>query len=310
MPEFSHVDLPPPNLGFEDSTLLEDFDEEPQGIHDIRPTIEVTRTFTLCWRDISLYCFLPEFLSREVMDVRWLTHIDLSHNCLTSLPSKIFKLPRLTSLNISHNQLTSLPSLEAWHPLSRLQVLKASHNQIVISNQSSSPHGRSNSSDGKEQFRDLWYLDLSNNMLTSFPTFIFFFRHVHYLDISHNTKVGVAKLSSIILAYYHNHYPFQITKLPTELGRLKNLVTLVLDGLNLFHPPHFVVEQGTSAILYYMRGNLEHCSPWSSMRVVVVGSKGAGKTSLVKKLKGESGSIVSSTKGLDVSRPARHSLCR
>lgn len=189
IPQFTHVDLPTPKLGFEDSTLLEDFEDEPQGIHDIRPSIEVMRTYSLCWRDISLYYFLPEFLSVEVMDVRWLTHIDLSHNCLVSLPAKIFKLPRLQSLNISHNQLTSLPSLEAWHQSSQLQVLNASHNQIVVSNQNPFSHGRPNSSGGKEQFHELWYLDLSNNLLTAFPMFVFCFRHVHYLDISHNTQV-------------------------------------------------------------------------------------------------------------------------
>ena len=183
MPQFTQVDLPTPNLGFEDSSLLEDFDEEPQGIHDVRPTIEVVRTYYLCWRDISLYYFLPEFISMEVMDVRWLTHIDLSHNCLVSLPTKIFKLPHLESLNISHNQLTSLPRLEAWHQASKLQVLNASHNQIVVSNQNTFTHG------GKEQFHDLWYLDLSDNMLTSFPMFVFCFHRILYLDISRNSQV-------------------------------------------------------------------------------------------------------------------------
>ena len=61
-----------------------------------------------------------------------------------------------------------------------------------------------------------------------------------------------------------------------------------------------MVEEGTAAILDYMRGKLEHNSPWGSMRVIVVGSQGSGKTSLVKKLRGE-GSSVASTKGLDVS---------
>ena len=94
----------------------------------------------------------------------------------------------------------------------------------------------------------------------------------------------------------------QITKLPTQLGRLKNLVTLVLDELSLFHPPSFVVEEGTAAILDFMRGKISHSSPWSSMRVVVVGSKGTGKTSLIKRVKGESTSLFTITKGLDVSQ--------
>ena len=193
MPQFNHVDLPPPNLGFEDSSLLEDFDEEPQGIHDVRPTIEVTRTYHLYWKDISLHCFLPEFISNERMDVRKLTHIDLSNNCLTSLPNKIFRLPLLESLDVSHNKLKSLPGLEVWHSASRLQVLKVSHNQITVSNQSSLPQGRLNSTETKEQFRDLWYLDFSHNDLTSFPTFVFNFRRIHYLNISHNSQVQLSR---------------------------------------------------------------------------------------------------------------------
>ena len=82
-------------------------------------------------------------------------------------------------------------------------------------------------------------------------------------------------------------------------------MTLVLDGLNLFHPPMFVIEEGTAAILEFMRGKINHNSPWSSMRIVVVGSKGTGKTSLVKRVKGESSSLSTATKGLDV-RPPLH----
>ena len=198
LPRFTYVDLPPPNFGLEDSTLLEDFDDEPQSLHDIRPTIEVMRSYHLCWADISLYCFLPDFLSHEVVDVRNLTHIDLSHNRLSSLPSKILKLPRLESLNVSHNQLTSLPALETWHPSSRLQVLLASHNQIAVSNQTHQVHGRGAESgnggggEGRERelFQDLWYIDLSHNQLTSFPMFVFNFRQLHHLDISHNDKVS------------------------------------------------------------------------------------------------------------------------
>ena len=190
MPQFTHVDLPPPNFGLEDSSLLEDFDEEPQSIHDIRPTIEVTRTYHLCWRDISLHRFLPQFLSQEAVDLRRLTHIDLSHNHLTSLPSRLLKLPRLESLNVSHNELTALPRLETWNPASKLQVLKASHNQISLYNQSPLPSDGPSSSAVQEPFHDFWYLDLSHNQLTSFPIFVFTFRQLHHLDISHNVQVS------------------------------------------------------------------------------------------------------------------------
>ena len=82
---------------------------------------------------------------------------------------------------------------------------------------------------------------------------------------------------------------------------IRDSATLVLKGLSLFHPPSFIVEQGTVAILDYLRDKLKQSSPWSSMRVVVVGSKGSGKTSLIKKVKGEHSTIFTITKGLDVS---------
>ena len=277
--------------------MLEDFDEEPVGVHDIRPTIEVTPTYHLCWKDISLHCFLSDFLSHEAIDVRRLTHIDLSHNSLTSLPTKIFRLPHLESLNVSHNKLKDLSCLEAWHPASKLQVLKASHNEITISSQCPLLRSDSNTTN---PFNEFWYLDLSHNELTAFPLFVFQLRQIHYVDISHNTQVCASPWISY-LDYYLTLTISQITKLPTQLGRLKKLATLVLQGLNLFHPPQFIVEQGTAAIIDHMRGKLKQSSPWSSMRVVVVGSRGSGKTSLIRRLKGETSSIFTVTRALDVS---------
>ena len=75
----------------------------------------------------------------------------------------------------------------------------ASHNQIAVSNQTHQVHGRGAESgnggggEGRERelFQDLWYIDLSHNQLTSFPLFVFNFRQLHHLDISHNDKVSI-----------------------------------------------------------------------------------------------------------------------
>ena len=63
-------------------------------------------------------------------------------------------------------------------------------------------------------------------------------------------------------------------------------------------PPSFVVREGCSAVLCYLRLKLSNKLSWSSLRVVVVGPHLSGKTTLVSKITG----ITSETKkALDVS---------
>ena len=173
-------------LGFEDSEL-DDFDEEPLAVHDTRPTIEVTPTHHLFWKDISLSVF-PSSLLPSSDDLR-LTHINLSHNTLTSVPVQLFQLPHLESLDVSHNQLTRLPRLELWNADSKLQVLFASHNAISCDTYSPllyRKHDRGKCS----PFNELWCLDLSWNKLLCFPQFVLHFPLKH-LNLSHNYKVHV-----------------------------------------------------------------------------------------------------------------------
>ena len=58
-----------------------------------------------------------------------LTHLELHHNALTSLPDELTQLVRLTHLDVSHNRLPSLP-----HGMRRLRLLRhldVSNNAIV-----------------------------------------------------------------------------------------------------------------------------------------------------------------------------------
>lgn len=162
--------------------LLDEGDENTLAIQDTRPTIEVARTFHLFWRDISLPVFLSSFLDQEAMETKHLTHVDLSHNNLSTIPWQLFQLPVLESLDVSHNRLTSLPGLEYWRPGSRLQYLKASHNQLT---EDTSPRGTQVDPIVSSA---LWYVDLSHNLFHSFPRFLLHFS-LHHLDISHNPQV-------------------------------------------------------------------------------------------------------------------------
>ena len=177
------------NLGFEDSEL-EDYDEEPLAVHDTRPVIEVTPTHHLFWKDISLSVF-PTSLLPSGDNLR-LTHINLSHNTLTSVPISLFQQPHLESLDISYNQLTRLPRLELWNPDCKLQVLFASHNAISCDPYSPllyRKHDRRKCS----PFNELWHVDLSCNKLQYFPQFVLHFPLKH-LDLSHNIKVRRSSL--------------------------------------------------------------------------------------------------------------------
>ena len=95
-------------------------------------------------------------------------------------------------------------------------------------------------------------------------------------------------------------YPqMQIQQLPVELCHIP-LSVLHLDGLSLTDPPSFVVSEGTQAILHYLKLRYSSSCPWNSLRVAVVGGKGAGKTSLINRLSNDSELTFAPTKGMQV----------
>lgn len=174
-------------LSWEDSSLMENDEETVLSIQDTRPTIQVARTFHLMWQDITLATFPATFLEEESMRTRYLTHVDLSYNKLSSLPTQLFQLPLLESLDISHNHLVALPCQDLWKHDSQMQVIKASYNHLrgggcVATRISQSGNGR-------VICHALWHIDLSHNLLTHFPPFLLHFSLKH-LDISHNPAVS------------------------------------------------------------------------------------------------------------------------
>jgi len=84
-----------------------------------------------------------------------LTHLDLSHNQLTSLPSEITKLANLVRLALSDNGLTDVPS--EITKLSKLTSLDLSNNQLT----SVPPE--------ITKLTNLTYLNLHNNQLPISP---------------------------------------------------------------------------------------------------------------------------------------------
>ena len=98
----------------------------------------------------------------------------------------------------------------------------------------------------------------------------------------------------------HHHRKLQIHQLPTELGLLTCLHSLLIDNLPLTDPPAPIPSLGTQTLLNYLHFKHMSSQPLNSMRVVVVGPEKAGKTSLINRLRGENVEEVLPTKGLEV----------
>ncbi|WP_100900079.1 leucine-rich repeat domain-containing protein [Nostoc flagelliforme] len=214
-------------------------------------------------------------LSPEICQLSNLTTIDLRNNQLSSLPPEICQLSDLTMLLLDNNQLSSLPP--EISQLSRLVTLLLNNNQL-----SSLPPEIS-------QLSNLTTLFLENNQLSSLPP-------------------EISQLSDLALLFLENN---QLSSLPPEIGQLCDLIELNLDKNPLTSPPPEIVEQGTQAILTYLRERLQDSQRQWISKLLIVGEGGVGKTSLLRALRGEKFDTQESTthgieiKWLDLSHPSK-----
>ncbi|XP_076760609.1 leucine-rich repeat-containing protein 59 [Xylocopa sonorina] len=101
--------------------------------------------------DLSL-CDLKEVPVREIATIKKATHLDLSNNLLTSLPSTFVDLKQIVKLDLSRNMLTEIPI--NFGELKQLKYLDLYANQI-----SRLPLSLS-------ELKNLRWLDLKENPLT------------------------------------------------------------------------------------------------------------------------------------------------
>jgi len=232
---------------------------------------------------------LLERINRAARDEE--TDLDLSGEGITELPAEIGQLTNLTTLDLRSNQLTELPA--EIGQLTNLTTLHLQHNQLALARVG--------------QLTKLTHLDLGNNRLTELrPEFGQLTELTElFLDGNQLTYlpawVGqMRQLNNLFLgtdAVGAN----PITMLPPELGRLESLKELKLERLELVDPPPEVVEQGTEAVLAYLREQLEDERPVWQSKLILVGQGGVGKTQLLKSLLGGEFETQSETTwGVDV----------
>ena len=173
---------------------------------------------------------------------------------------------KVTELSLNNNQLSSLPP--EISQLSNLTTLSLENNQL-----SSLPPEFS-------QLSNLTTLYLHNNQLSSLPPEFSQLSNLTTLSLSNN----------------------QLSSLPPEISQLSNLTTLYLhNNPQLTSPPPEIVEQGTQAILTYLRERLEGSQRQWVSKLLVVGEGGVGKTSLLRALRGEEfDTQESTTHGIEI----------
>ena len=279
------------------------------------------------WKELGLGGLDLTALPPEIGALSSLQRLNLSSNRLTALPPEIGRLISLQNLNLSNNQLTALPPeigalsnlqsldlsgnrLTALPPeigaLSSLQTLYLSENQLTALPPEIGG------------LTSLHELDLSRNRLTALPPEISALSSLQSLDLSHNQLTAlppeIGALSSLQSLYLSRNQLTalpseigqltslqslslsrnQITALPPEIGRLTSLQTLYLQGnpLTLALPRRLLGDEPSSEnaqdIFAFYRLIWQEGRSLNEARVLFVGPPGAGKTSLVYRLKDNS----------------------
>lgn len=217
--------------------------------------------------DVSKNCLTT--ISGHIEDLAQLKTLNLAGNCLKELPTEIFRLRDLTTLGLSSNHLDKIS--DDIRDLDQLTSLELSENrledlplaifdlQMLLTLTLSSNQLRRINEEVKH-LKALETLDLSGNRLEELPETICQLTTLTELDVSDN----------------------QINTLPLELLNLRNLVSFKVDQNPLSFPLLKVCQQGLPALLAYLheirKGNALH------QKVVLLGSSGAGKTSLANTL--------------------------
>lgn len=131
-------------------------------------------------------------------------------------------------------------------------------------------------------------LDLSGQNLEEIPKIVLSFKSLEKLNISNNK---ITSISSIIgkfkmleeLAFDHN----QIRQIPKELFHIGSLRKITGQDNPIFSPPVEILSRGKNAVIAYFESLDRGQITLNECKVIILGDGGAGKTSLLRRLKGE-----------------------
>ena len=246
-------------------------------------------------------------LPAAIASLTQLETLDLSNNQLTELPEAVGSLIQLKTFYLSDNQLTELP--EAITSLTRLQKLYLIGNQltklpetignfihleelVLISNELktlpdtlsklgsltrlylASLGSKANPENGNplvqlpeciRTLRSLRTLQVNDCQLDEIPTWINELSAINYLVLNFNNLID----------------------LPISLGSLLNLEDIDLGGNPLNSDLAAAYEQGTEAVMQYLRARGEGEVTLNEAKLILVGEGEVGKSCLLGALRGD-----------------------
>jgi internalin A len=201
-------------------------------------------------------------LPESIGQLHQLWELYLNNNRLCALPSSIGQLGQLQELRLFNNQLSALP--ESIGQLGQLGQLHFDNNQLSALPESIG------------QLRWLRELSLNNNQLSALPESIGQLRWLRELSLNNN----------------------QLSALQEALLKLDNLEGLFLHGNEALGLPPEILgptwadvtnKQAKAArprdILDYYFATCKAAHPLNEMKLLLVGRGGAGKTSIVRRLR-------------------------
>lgn len=226
-------------------------------------------------------------LPGEIGLLTLLNYLYLSNNNLGKFPPFLAVLRQLTHLGLNSNGLTEFPvEVTELHSLENLPI-----------------GGNTISSLPKEiaKLRNLKNLYLWDNPLNIFPLPVLNLPKLEFLNLSNigltEVPAEIGKLTNLETLYLDKN---SLTHLPKSLSALEKLEELDLEGNPLISPPPEIVEQGTAAVLTYLRERAEQSSRQWVSKLLVVGQGGVGKSSLLRALRGEPFMELETTHGIEL----------
>ncbi|XP_078697542.1 uncharacterized protein LOC144925429 [Branchiostoma floridae x Branchiostoma belcheri] len=240
--------------------------------------LEVWTLTQLEWLDLSSNPL--QTLPAEIGQLTNIKHLHLSNCELRTLPPDVWRLTQLEWLNLSSNPLQTLPAkIGQLTNIEHLDLSKCELRTLP------SEVGR---------LTQLEMLDLRSNPLQTLPAEIGQLTDIEHLDLSEcelrTLPPEVGRLTHLEWLLLDDN---SLEALPVEIAQLTNVSDLDVSGNPLIKPPAEVCSHGINAIRKYF-DELEHSEEEVSARlkVVVLGEKMAGKTSLVQTLSRSQSSLT------------------
>ncbi len=229
-------------------------------------------------------CGLTE-LPKELLELKNLTVLDLYHNELTDV-SYIKELKKLIKLDLRRNKLTDVSYIKE---LKSLTTLYLANNKLTDVNYI-------------KELKNLTTLDLKGNNLTD-VSYIKELNNLSYIVLSFNNLTNVSCMKELKNLTSLNLSGNKLT----DVSFLKDLSNDLYYNINInpiTTPPLEIVNKGIKAVKeYFAELEKQGTDFLYEAKLLIVGEPGAGKTTLMRKLKNENAKMPgkdATTRGIDV----------